>query len=71
MLITFCIVLFTGLRAATMEYVLAPFGKVWGVRRTKDLTRFSEQSWLLVYYTVFWTMGIVRITSLLATLKPY
>ncbi|KAF3353948.1 hypothetical protein VD0004_g8442 [Verticillium dahliae] len=56
--IAFCVILFTGLRAATMEYVLAPFAKTWGVRKTKDLTRFSEQSWMLVYYIIFWSMGL-------------
>ncbi|KAF9875097.1 hypothetical protein CkaCkLH20_07363 [Colletotrichum karsti] len=57
-LIAFCIVLFTGLRAATMEYVLAPLAKTWGISKRKDLTRFSEQAWLLVYYGVFWPMGM-------------
>ncbi|KAF6826387.1 longevity-assurance protein [Colletotrichum plurivorum] len=57
-LLTFCIVLFTGLRAATMEYVLAPLAKGWGVKKRKDLTRFSEQAWLLIYYMVFWPLGM-------------
>ncbi|KAK7403380.1 Sphingosine N-acyltransferase lag1 [Neonectria punicea] len=52
------IVLFTGLRAAVMEYLLVPFAKMWGVRKIKDLTRFSEQSWLMCYYAVSWTMGM-------------
>lgn len=58
-LIAFCIVFFTGLRAATMEYVLAPLAKGWGIKKRKDLTRFSEQAWLLIYYLVFWPMGMV------------
>ncbi|OIW31305.1 longevity assurance proteins LAG1/LAC1 [Coniochaeta ligniaria NRRL 30616] len=56
--IFFCIILFTGLRAATMEYLLAPFAKAKGVSKRKDLTRFSEQGWLLIYYSVFWTIGL-------------
>ncbi|KAM0299820.1 hypothetical protein HYE67_005886 [Fusarium culmorum] len=56
--ITFCIILFTGLRAATMEYVLAPIGRWQGVDNRKNLTRFSEQAWLMVYYTVFWPWGV-------------
>jgi acyl-CoA-dependent ceramide synthase len=59
-LILFCIVLFTGLRAAVMEYILAPFAKANGIEKRKDITRFSEQAWLLVYYSVFWTLGLVR-----------
>jgi very-long-chain ceramide synthase len=43
-----------------MEYVLAPFAKRQGIKTRKDLTRFTEQAWLLVYYSVFWTMGVVR-----------
>ncbi|KAJ0327166.1 hypothetical protein COL5a_006343 [Colletotrichum fioriniae] len=58
-LLAFCIILFTGLRAATMEYVLAPLAKGWGIKKRKDLTRFSEQAWLLVYYMVFWPLGMV------------
>ncbi|KND87728.1 Sphingosine N-acyltransferase lag1 [Tolypocladium ophioglossoides CBS 100239] len=56
--ITFCIVLFTGLRAGTMEYILAPFARLQGVTKRKTLTRFSEQAWLFVYYSVFWTLGM-------------
>ena len=59
-LIAFFIVLFTGLRAGTMEYILAPLGRLNGISKRKDVTRFSEQAWLLVYYAVFWPMGVVR-----------
>ncbi|PNY23471.1 Sphingosine N-acyltransferase lag1 [Tolypocladium capitatum] len=57
--VAFCIVLFTGLRAGTMEHILAPFARLRGVTKRKMLTRFSEQAWLLVYYSVFWTLGMV------------
>ncbi|KAK8145495.1 sphingosine N-acyltransferase lag1 [Beauveria asiatica] len=56
-LIAFFIVLFTGLRAGCMEYMLAPVGRSRGITKRKDLTRFTEQGWLFVYYSVFWTMG--------------
>lgn len=59
--IAFCIVLFTGLRAWTMEYVLAPIAKLQGITKRKDMTRFSEQAWLLVYYCVFWPLGMVSL----------
>ncbi|EGX91058.1 sphingosine N-acyltransferase lac1 [Cordyceps militaris CM01] len=55
--IVFFIVLFTGLRAGCMEYMLAPVGRSRGIINRKDLTRFTEQGWLFVYYSVFWTMG--------------
>ncbi|KAK4216781.1 longevity assurance proteins LAG1/LAC1 [Rhypophila decipiens] len=57
-LTAFCVMLFTLLRASVMEYVLAPFAKSQGVSKRKDITRFSEQAWLLMYYTVFWSMGV-------------
>lgn len=43
-----------------MEYILAPFAKWRGITKRKDMTRFSEQAWLLIYYLVFWPMGMVR-----------
>jgi very-long-chain ceramide synthase len=55
----FCIVLFTGLRAGVMEYILAPLAKHWGISKPKDVTRFSEQAWMLIYYCVFWPLGLV------------
>ncbi|KAK6071159.1 longevity-assurance protein [Seiridium cupressi] len=55
--IAFCVVLFTGLRAGCMEHVLAPLAKAWGISKKKDITRFAEQAWLLVYYFVFWPLG--------------
>lgn len=60
--ISFCIVLFTGLRAGVMEYVLAPLAKHWGISKRKDVVRFSEQAWMLLYYIVFWSLGVVSET---------
>ncbi|KAK4237886.1 TLC domain-containing protein [Achaetomium macrosporum] len=57
-LVLFCVVLLTGLRAATMEYILAPFAKSQGMSKRKDITRFSEQAWMVVYYSVFWPLGL-------------
>lgn len=57
--ITFCVVLFTGLRAGCMEHILAPLAKMWGISKRKEVTRFSEQAWLLIYYSVFWPLGWV------------
>lgn len=57
--IAFCIVLFTGLRAGFMEHVLAPLARIWGLSKRKEVTRFSEQGWMLIHYTVFWPLGMV------------
>ncbi|KAL2845383.1 longevity assurance proteins LAG1/LAC1 [Aspergillus pseudodeflectus] len=56
--LAFCIVLFTGLRASFIKYALAPLAKRWGIFKPRDVTRFSEQAWLLCYYSVFWTLGL-------------
>ncbi|KAI1199154.1 TLC domain-containing protein [Nemania serpens] len=56
--ISFCVVLFTGLRAGLMEHVFAPLAKHWGLKKRKDMTRFSEQAWLLTYYSFFWPFGL-------------
>ncbi|KAI0912304.1 longevity-assurance protein [Ustulina deusta] len=54
----FCVVLFTGIRAGAMEYVLAPFARYWGLSNKKRIARFSEQGWMFLYNAVFWTLGM-------------
>jgi acyl-CoA-dependent ceramide synthase len=58
-LVFFYIVVFTGLRAAAMDYVLTPLAKVGGIRSQKLRTRFAEQSWLVIYCAVIWSLGMV------------
>lgn len=58
-LVLFFLLLLTGLRASAMKLVLSPLATRWGVRRPKDATRFAEQAWMLMYYNVFWPMGMV------------
>lgn len=63
-IVIYWVVLFTALRATVMDYVLMPFSTKAGVKRVRDQARFCEQAWLLVYYSVFWTMGMyIMITS--------
>ncbi|KAF2155775.1 longevity assurance proteins LAG1/LAC1 [Myriangium duriaei CBS 260.36] len=52
------IVIFTGLRAGTMDYVLVPWARSLGIHKKKATIRFAEQAWLIVFYSVFWTVGI-------------
>jgi acyl-CoA-dependent ceramide synthase len=51
-------VVFTGLRVAVMEYFLDPLARLGGIRTKKGLDRFKEQAWLIVYYTVSWSLGM-------------
>lgn len=55
----FWIVVFTGVRAATMDFVLKPFAAWGGIQTKKGRTRFAEQGWLFVYYSGFWALGMV------------
>ncbi|KAI9889583.1 MAG: sphingosine N-acyltransferase lag1 [Vezdaea aestivalis] len=57
-LIAYWTVIFMGLRAATMDYILAPFAQRGGVDKVKGRVRFAEQGWLFLYCTVFWTTGM-------------
>jgi acyl-CoA-dependent ceramide synthase len=66
-LVFFWIVVFTGMRAAVMDYVIKPFARWGGISSTKARTRFAEQGWMLLYYIVFWSLGMVRsVTAFLA-----
>jgi acyl-CoA-dependent ceramide synthase len=58
-MVFFWIVVFTGLRAAVMDYILTPLARRGGVATEKDRTRFSEQAWLLTFYCVMWPLGMV------------
>ena len=58
-MVVYWIVVFTGLRAAVMDYCLVPFAKWGGVKGKKDTMRFAEQAWLLLYYALFWSLGMV------------
>jgi acyl-CoA-dependent ceramide synthase len=58
-MVFFWIVVFTGLRAAVMDYILTPIAKRGGVATEKDRTRFAEQAWLLIFYCVMWPIGMV------------
>lgn len=42
-----------------MEYMLDPLARLGGIRSKKGLDRFKEQAWLIVYYTVSWSLGMV------------
>ncbi|KAI2464997.1 longevity assurance proteins LAG1/LAC1 [Annulohypoxylon bovei var. microspora] len=61
--VTFCVLLFTGIRAALMQHVLAPLATYWGITKKKDVTRFAEQGWMLMYNSVFWTLGTYIYTN--------
>ncbi|KAL2350100.1 TLC domain-containing protein [Cryomyces antarcticus] len=57
-LVSLWIVVFTGLRAAVMDYVLIPFARWGGIEKKKARIRFAEQAWLFLYYVMFWSLGM-------------
>ncbi|KAI0179801.1 longevity-assurance protein [Hypoxylon sp. FL1284] len=61
--VTFCIMLFCGIRAGSMKYLLAPLARHWGVPKPKYATRFAEQGWMLAYNSVFWSLGLYIYTN--------
>jgi acyl-CoA-dependent ceramide synthase len=58
-MIVYWVIIFTGLRAAVMDWFLIPFARWGGIAKTKGRMRFAEQAWLFLYYTAFWTLGMV------------
>ncbi|RFN54946.1 sphingosine n-acyltransferase lag1 [Fusarium flagelliforme] len=62
-LVILLIVLLTGLRDATMRYILSPIAASWGLSKSKK-ARFNEQAWLFIYYTTCWSIGMyIYVTS--------
>jgi very-long-chain ceramide synthase len=57
--VVYWIVLFTGLRAAAMDYVFKPWAERGGVPSKKGRVRFAEQAWQMLYYGIFWSIGFV------------
>ena len=58
-MVIYSIIVLTGLRAATLDYLLAPLAQLAGVTKKKERVRFAEQAWVLVYYSMFWSLGMV------------
>jgi acyl-CoA-dependent ceramide synthase len=59
-MVVYWILLFTGLRASVINFVLEPFAQRLGIESKKDITRFGEQAWAFIYYSTFWSLGIVE-----------
>ncbi|RKF61884.1 Sphingosine N-acyltransferase-like protein FUM18 [Erysiphe neolycopersici] len=57
-MVFYWIIVFTGLRAAVINYGMMEIAKKGGIKAKRDQTRFAEQAWLSVYYLVFWSLGM-------------
>lgn len=60
-LITFWVVLFWFLREASMRWLWEPLARKLNLKEGKTKVRFAEQGWNLLYYSVFWSLGLVSI----------
>jgi very-long-chain ceramide synthase len=52
------VVIFTALRAVSIEWILQPLAESFGVAQQNRL-RLAEQGWLVLYYVTFWGLGMV------------
>ena len=59
LLVSFWIIVFTGLRVAIMDYLLVPLAQRVGISKKKEKVRFAEQAWILLYPSLFWSLGMV------------
>ena len=53
------VVFFTALRAFSLDYLLMPLASWFGISRQKGRVRFAEQSYMMVYYAIYWTWGLL------------
>lgn len=51
-------VFFTATRAASLDYLLKPLAANMGITKMKTQIRFAEQSYMIFYYTVYWSWGL-------------
>jgi acyl-CoA-dependent ceramide synthase len=58
-LVASCVVYFTGFRAFMLDYVLMPLAGHCGIARRKGRVRFAEQAYMIVYYAIYWSWGLV------------
>lgn len=57
-LVASCVIYFTAFRAFMLDYVLTPMAGLCGIGRRKGRVRFAEQSYMLIYYTIYWFWGL-------------
>ncbi|KAL9028853.1 MAG: hypothetical protein Q9196_002840 [Gyalolechia fulgens] len=57
-LVAYWVVVFCGFRAVVIDYILTPLAQLVGLEKKKEKTRFAEQAWVLIYDSVFWSLGM-------------
>lgn len=62
----FWIIAFTFIRAFVMKGYFNPLGRRLGIRGEAKLERFEEQGYILFYYAISWTCGMVSLDRIAA-----
>ena len=52
------VVFFTAIRAASLDYLLKPLAIRLGITKPMTQIRFAEQSYMIFYYTLYWSWGL-------------
>lgn len=60
--IVFC----TAARAIAIDWMFVPFARHAGLKKKASI-RFAEQAWLVEYYLIFWTLGMVGLPDIFST----
>ena len=47
-----------------MDYLLTPLAQIAGIEKKKGRVRFAEQAWIFLYYSAFWSLGMVSAPSI-------
>jgi acyl-CoA-dependent ceramide synthase len=58
MLVLGFVALFTTIRVVFLDYLLTPLATRLGVTKPRTQTRFAEQSYMILYYTLYWLWGM-------------
>ncbi|TGZ76196.1 longevity assurance proteins LAG1/LAC1 [Ascodesmis nigricans] len=64
--VAFWIIAFTFIRSFALDHIFTPLAKHGGIKSKKGIVRFTEQSWMMVYYTSSTALG-----AYLAYNSPY
>lgn len=56
-------IFFTATRAASLDYLLKPLAVRMGITKPKTQIRFAEQSYMIFYYTLYWSWGLWLFTQ--------
>lgn len=59
--VVFYFVLFWFLRDASIRWVWEPLAGRFGITSKRAVARFAEQGWALLYFSVFWSIGMVSL----------